>query len=129
MPLYGQELNRETTPFEAGLGRVVKLDKAGDFVGRSALEAAKDRPRKSLVGMRITGRGIARTGYPVYLPAAPEPCGVITSGTASPTLGFPIAMAYVPCDCSSPGSVVEVGIRSQRATAEVVPLPFYRRPA
>ena len=73
MPLYGQELDRETTPFEAGLGRVVKLDKAGDFVGRAALEAAKDRPRKALVGMRITGRGIARTGYPVYLPAAPEP--------------------------------------------------------
>jgi aminomethyltransferase len=70
MPLYGQELTRETTPYEAGLGRVVKLDKAGDFVGRTALEAAKDRPRKMLVGMRLTGRGIARTGYPVYLPAA-----------------------------------------------------------
>ena len=129
MPLYGQELDRETTPYEAGLGRVVKLDKSGDFVGRAALEAAKDRTRKALVGMRITGRGIARTGYPVYLPAAPEPCGVITSGTASPTLGFPIAMGYVPCDRCAPGSAFEVGIRTQRATAEVVPLPFYRRPA
>jgi aminomethyltransferase len=108
---------------------VVKLDKAGDFVGRAALEAAKDRPRKALVGMRITGRGIARTGYPVYLPAAPEPCGVVTSGTASPTLGFPIAMGYVPCDQNVTGSAFEVGIRTQRATAEVVPLPFYRRPA
>jgi aminomethyltransferase len=129
MPLYSQELDRETTPYEAGLGRVVKLDKAGDFVGRAALEAAKDRPRKALVGMRITGRGIARTGYPVYLPAAPEPCGVVTSGTASPTLGFPIAMGYVPCDRTTTGSALEVGIRTQRATAEVVPLPFYRRPA
>jgi aminomethyltransferase len=129
MPLYGQELDRETTPYEAGLGRVVKLDKTGDFVARAALEAARDRPRKALVGMRITGRGIARTGYPVYLPAAPEPCGVITSGTASPTLGFPIAMGYVPCDRSATGSAFEVGIRTQRATAEVVPLPFYRRPA
>lgn len=108
---------------------MVKLDKAGDFVGRAALEAAKDRPRKALVGMKITGRGIARTGYPVYLPAAPEPCGVITSGTASPTLGFPIAMAYVPCACVAPGTTLEVGVRNQRATAAVVPLPFYRRPA
>ena len=129
MPLYGQELTRETTPFEAGLGRVVKFDKTGDFVGRAALEVAKDRPRKALVGMRITGRGIARTGYPVYLPAAPEPCGSVTSGTASPTLGFPIAMGYVPCDRTAVGSVFEVGIRTQRASAEVVPLPFYRRSA
>jgi aminomethyltransferase len=129
MPLYGQELDRATTPFEAGLGRVVKLDKTGDFVGRAALEAAKDRPRKTLVGMKITGRGIARTGYPVYLPAAPEPCGTVTSGTASPTLGFPIAMGYVPCDRGTPGTAFEVGIRTQRATAETVPLPFYRRPA
>lgn len=129
MPLYGQELNRQTTPFEAGLGRVVKFDKAGDFVGRAALEAAKDRPRKALVGMKITGRGIARTGYPVYLPAAPEPCGTVTSGTASPTLGFPIAMGYAPGDRSAVGSVFEVGIRSQRVSAEVVPLPFYRRSA
>ncbi|MGH7593912.1 MAG: glycine cleavage system aminomethyltransferase GcvT, partial [Gemmatimonadales bacterium] len=111
MPLYGQELDRETTPFEAGLGRVVKLDKAGDFVGRSALEIARDRPRKTLVGMKITGRGIARTGYPVYLPAAPEPCGLVTSGTASPTLGVPIAMGYVPCEQSAAGSTFDVGIR------------------
>ena len=128
MPLYGQELDRDTTPFEAGLGRVVKFEKPGDFVGRAALEAAKDRPRKALVGMRITGRGIARTGYPVYLPAAPDPCGTVTSGTSSPTLGYPIAMGYVPRDRSAPGSAFEVGIRAQRAAAEVVPLPFYRRP-
>lgn len=127
MPLYGQELDRNTTPFEAGLGRVVKFDKGGDFVGRAALEAAKDRPRKALVGMKVTGRGIARTGYPVYLPAAPEACGTVTSGTASPTLGYPIAMGYVPCDRTAPGSQFEVGIRAQRAGAEVVPLPFYRR--
>jgi aminomethyltransferase len=129
MPLYGQELDRDTTPFEAGLGRVVKFDKPGDFVGRGALAKASEHRRKALVGLRITGRGIARTGYPVYLPAAPEPCGVVTSGTASPTLGFPIAMAYVPCDQSAPGATFEIGIRNQRAAAAVVPLPFYRRPA
>ncbi|HEY4101783.1 MAG TPA: glycine cleavage system aminomethyltransferase GcvT [Gemmatimonadales bacterium] len=127
MPLYGQELGRDTTPFEANLGRVVKFDKSGDFVGRSALERVKDTPRKTLVGMRITGRGIARTGYPVYLPAAPEPCGTITSGTASPTLGVAIAMGYVPVGQGHPGNTLEVGIRNQRATAEIVPLPFYRR--
>ncbi|MGH7581954.1 MAG: glycine cleavage system aminomethyltransferase GcvT [Gemmatimonadales bacterium] len=127
MPLYGQELDRETTPFEAGLGRVVKFDKPSDFVGRAALEAAKDHPRKMLVGIRVTGRGIARTGYPVYLPAAPEPCGVITSGTASPTLGAAIAMGYVPVGQGAVGSAFEIGIRQQRAAAEVAPLPFYRR--
>jgi len=127
MPLYGQELDRETTPFEAGLGRVVKFDKPGDFVGRAPLEAAKEKSRKQLVGLKITGRGIARTGYPVYLPAAPEPCGVVTSGTSSPTLGTAIAMAYVPPEHAAPGTVVEVGIRNQRTSAEVIPLPFYRR--
>jgi aminomethyltransferase len=127
MPLYGQELDRETTPFEAGLGRVVKFDKPGDFVGRAPLAAAKDTPRKTLIGLRMTGRGIARTGYPVYLPAAPAPCGVVTSGTSSPTLGAAIAMAYVPPEHSAPGTVLEVGIRTQRASAEIVPLPFYRR--
>jgi aminomethyltransferase len=127
MPLYGQELDRGTTPFEAGLGRVVKFDKPDDFVGRAPLEAAKTQPRKTLVGLKITGRGIARTGYPVYLPAAPEPCGVVTSGTSSPTLGTAIAMAYVPPQHAAPGTVLEVGIRSQRTSAEIVPLPFYRR--
>ena len=127
MPLYGQELNRETTPFEAGLGRVVKFDKGGNFVGRAALEAAKDKPLKQLVGMKITGRGIARTGYPVYLPASNDACGGITSGTASPTLGMPIAMGYVPVGSGAVGAEFEVGIRNQRATAEVVALPFYKR--
>ena len=127
MPLYGQELDRETTPFEAGLGRVVKFDKPGTFVGRQPLEVAKEKPRKALVGLKITGRGIARTGYPVYLPAAPEPFGVVTSGTSSPTLGTAIAMAYVPPAYAAPGTVVEVGIRNQRASAEVVALPFYKR--
>jgi aminomethyltransferase len=127
MPLYGQELDRETTPFEAGLGRVVKFDKTGDFVGRAPLEARKDQPGKTLVGLKITGRGIARTGYPVYLPGQAEACGAVTSGTASPTLGQAIAMAYVPPGQSTPGTRFEVGIRHQRATAEVVPLPFYRR--
>jgi aminomethyltransferase len=127
MPLYGQELDRETTPFEAGLGRVVKLDKPHDFAGRAALEATRDALTKRLVGLRITGRGIARTGYPVYLPAAAEPVGRVTSGTSSPSLGYPIAMAYLPPAMAAEGTAVEVGIRNDRAAAVVVPLPFYRR--
>ena len=127
MPLYGQELSRDTTPFEAGLDRVVKFDKPGDFVGRAALERAKGAPRKQLVGLKLTDRGIARTGYPVYLPAASAACGSVTSGTSSPTLGYSVAMAFVPVASSAVGTVVEVGIRNLRATATVVPLPFYKR--
>ena len=127
MPLYGQELDRETTPFEAGLGRLVSFTKPGDFVGRAALERAKDNRRKTLVGLKLAGRGIARIGYPVYLPAAAEACGTVTSGTASPTLGFAIAMGYVPVSEGSSGRELAVGIRDQRAPAQVVPMPFYRR--
>jgi aminomethyltransferase len=126
MPLYGNELDRETNPFDAGLGRVVKLDKPGDFVGRDALaRVAKEGPTKRLVGMIVTGRGIARHGYPVL--DADGPTGVVTSGTHSPTLGKPIAMAYVAPDDAEPGTILSVEIREQPVTSEVVPLPFYKR--
>ena len=126
MPLYGNELDRMTTPYDAGLGRVVKLDKPGDFVGRAALErVARDGIAKRLVGLRITGRGIARHGYPVL--AGDGRSGVVTSGTHSPTLGYPIAMAYVTPVDGEPGTMLEVEVREQRISAQVVPLPFYRR--
>jgi aminomethyltransferase len=126
MPLYGNELDRATSPFDAGLGRVVKLDKPGDFVGREALaRLAREGPRKQLVGMTITGRGIARHGYPVF--AGDRQTGVVTSGTHSPTLGRPIAMAYVAPADAEPGTILSVEIREQRVAAEVVPLPFYKR--
>lgn len=76
--------------------------------------------------MKLEGRGIARIGYPVYLPAAATACGNITSGTASPTLGYAIAMGYVPAS-DGDSSALEVGIRDSRASAQVVPMPFYRR--
>jgi aminomethyltransferase len=127
MPLYGNELDRETTPFDAGLGRVVKLDREGDFVGRAALEkAAGNGAGKRLVGLRITGRGIARHGYPIY--RGDRETGVVTSGTHSPTIGGPIAMGYVAPGDGEPGTILEIGIRDGRVPAEVVPLPFYRRP-
>ena len=126
MPLYGNELDRETTPFDAGLGRVVKLEKPGDFVGRDALaRVAKDGPEKRLVGLKVTGRGIARHGYRVL--AGERPTGVVTSGTHSPTLGVPIAMAYVTPGDGEPGTILSVEIREQPVSAEVVPLPFYKR--
>jgi aminomethyltransferase len=126
MPLYGNELDRETTPFDAGLGRVVKLEKPGDFVGREALaEVAEEGPKKRLVGLTITGRGIARHGYPVL--AGDRRTGVVTSGTHSPTLGKAIAMASVAPADGEPGTILAVEIREQPVSAEVVPLPFYKR--
>jgi aminomethyltransferase len=127
MPLYGNELGPDTTPFEAGLGRVVAFLKEGDFVGRVALSKAEaDGPRKKLVGLAVRGRGIARHGYDVF--SGDRRVGAITSGTLSPTLGEAIAMAYVTPSEAEPGTIVAVGIRDQRVPAEVVPLPFYRRP-
>ena len=126
MPLYGNELDRSTNPFEANLGRVVKFDKPDDFVGRAALEkAARDGVAKRLVGVEMRGRGIARHGYPVH--AGDRTTGVVTSGTQSPTLGKAIAMAYVATSDAAPGTMLDVEIRDQRVPAEVVPLPFYKR--
>jgi aminomethyltransferase len=126
MPLYGNELDQTTTPFDAGLGRVVKLTKPGDFVGRAALEkVAAEGPRRRLVGLTVEGRGIARHGYPVLVDD--RRTGVVTSGTQSPTLGVPIAMAYVAPGDGEPGTMVDVEIRDGRVPARVVPLPFYRR--
>jgi aminomethyltransferase len=128
MPLYGNELDRSTNPFEAGLGRVVKLERTGDFVGRAALErVAREGVSKRLVGLVVRGRGIARHGYPVW--AGDRRTGVVTSGAPSPTLGTPVAMAYVAPRDVEPGTILDVEIREQRVAAEVVALPFYRRPA
>ncbi len=126
MPLYGNELDRHTNPIEAGLGRVVKLDKDVDFVGRGALErVAAEGPAKRLVGLEVRGRGIARHGYAVR--AGDRLTGRVTSGAPSPSLGVPIAMAYVAPGDGEPGTMLDVEIREQRVPVEVVPLPFYRR--
>jgi aminomethyltransferase len=126
MPLYGNELGRDTTPFDAGLGRVVKFEKPGDFVGRAALaKAAAEGPRRMLVGLVVHGRGIARHGYPVL--SADGETGAVTSGTQSPTLAVPIAMAYVAPGDAALGTMLDVAVRDARVPAEVVALPFYRR--
>lgn len=128
MPLYGNELGGELTPFEAGLGRVVKFEKESDFVGREALAERRDADRERvLVGITGTGRRAPRHGYRV-LDGSTE-VGTVTSGALSPTLGHPVAMAYVPPTLSEPGTALSVDIRGRTEPVEVVSLPFYRRPA
>ncbi|WP_067797236.1 glycine cleavage system aminomethyltransferase GcvT [Actinomadura formosensis] len=125
MPLYGNELTAETSPFEAGLGRVVKLDKAVDFVGKAALaEQAKTPPGRRLVGLVARGRRAPRKGYQVVTSGG-TPCGVVTSGAPSPTLGKPIAMAYL--DSGVEGTDLAVDVRGRPEPVDVVDLPFYKR--
>jgi aminomethyltransferase len=126
MPLYGNELGPDLTPFEAGLGRVVKLDKPGDFVGRSALAVlAADEPARRLVGLTIQSRRIPRHGYPVL--ADGVVCGTVTSGAPSPTLGQPIAMAYLNASPGGDDAVLAVDIRGEAVPAQLTDLPFYSR--
>jgi aminomethyltransferase len=123
MPLYGNELGATLTPFDAGLGRVVKFDKPGDFVGRSALEAVKDvPPRRRLVGLVARGRRVPRHGYPVTKDGAVV--GEVTSGAPSQTLGRPIALAYVDTGVNEG---LAVDIRGSQEPVDRVELPFYRR--
>jgi aminomethyltransferase len=130
MPLYGHELTTSLTPFDAGLGRVVKFEKEGDFVGREALTEAAARaetdPPRVLVGLVAEGRRVPRAGYQVV--ADGGVIGEVTSGAPSPTLGKPIAMAYVDAAHSAPGTAgVGVDIRGAHEPYEVVALPFYKR--
>jgi len=123
--LYGSDMDDDTTPLEAGLGWVVKLDK-GEFIGRDALLAQKARGlSKKLVGFTLTERGIARHGYPVLRDG--KPAGVVTSGTQSPTLRIPVGLAYVPADLAAEGSAFAVEIRGRPVAARVVKTPFYAR--
>ncbi|MPZ80932.1 MAG: glycine cleavage system aminomethyltransferase GcvT [Actinophytocola sp.] len=126
MPLYGNELSAQMSPFDAGLGRVVKLDKPADFVGRAALEQRSTTSAPAtLVGLTCEGRRAPRHGYPVL--DGDTPVGTVTSGALSPTLGHPIAMAYVPPALSEPGTKLAVDVRGKATPVEVVGLPFYKR--
>jgi aminomethyltransferase len=127
MSLYGQDINEEITPLEAGLGWLVHLDKAEDFIGRSVLEVQKSQGvTKRIVGLQLEGRNIARHDYPIVDDAG-TPIGIVTSGTLSPTLGYPIALAYVPIALAKIGTTVNVSIRGKAYPATVVKRPFYRR--
>ena len=124
MPLYGHELSDDINPYEAGLGMFVKQDKP-EFIGKAVLEHA--RPvRRRRVGLRMTGRGIAREGCPVY-DGGGRMIGTVTSGTHCPYLGRAAAMALLDASCTEPGTQVMVEIRGKKIGAELVPLPFYKR--
>lgn len=131
MPLYGHELSRDILPVQAGLGRVVALSKEGDFVGRSAIEAGPAPDAPVLVGLAADGRRAPRAEYEVFDGEGADAArvGVVTSGALSPTLGHPVAMAFVAPDAAEPGRVLHVDVRGTRVAASVVPLPFYKRSA
>jgi aminomethyltransferase len=128
MPLYGHELNLDVNPYEAGFGRVVRLDRE-DFVGRdSLLELSSTTPLRKLVGLVGEGKRAARADYPIY--AANESTvqiGIITSGALSPTLGYPVAMGYLETEFAEIGNTVSVDIRGTRQAMTVTKLPFYKR--
>lgn len=125
MALYGNDIDHSTTPVEADLAWIVKLEK-GDFMGRDVLQReTSEGPRRKLVGFEMVDRGIARHGYPVV--DGKEEIGVVTSGTHSPTLKKAIGLAYLPLDKSAQGSEFMVLIRGKETRARVVPTPFYRR--
>jgi len=127
MALYGHEIDETTTPWEAGLDWVVKLDK-GDFLGRDALAAQKAAgvPRK-LVGFEVDGRGIARQGHAVLSAGGGERVGAVTSGTWSPTFEKALGLAYVPPELAAPGTPLALDVRGRQLAARVVETPFYRR--
>lgn len=124
MPLYGHELDDRHDPISAGLNFGVSLDK--DFIGRDALaKIAAAGPKQKLVGLALAGKKAARAGHTVL--AAGAPVGLVTSGAMSPTLGFPIAMAYVDAAKSAVGTKLAVDIRGEQAEATVVAMPFYKK--
>ncbi len=124
MALYGNDIDDTVTPLEANLGWTVKLKK-GDFVGRDALLAQKERgvPRR-LVGFTTPERAIPRHGHPVHIAGAPF--GEVRSGTMSPTLGIPIGTCYLPAGSTAEGTPIEIDIRGRRVAASVRKMPFYQ---
>jgi aminomethyltransferase len=127
MPLYGHELGTETFPVQAGLGRVVATATKGDFVGREAVEAGPRPDARRLVGLVAEGKRAARADYEIFASDdSTQAIGVVTSGALSPTLGIPIAMAYVDESFAAPDTVLSVDIRGKRLGYTVTPLPFYR---
>jgi len=127
LPLYGHEISDTINVWEAGLDRFCKMEKA-EFVGHAALEEAKSHGvKRTLIGLEMVERGIARDGYKVWDDGGRE-IGYVTSGSFAPYLKKNIALAYVPPEFANVGSTVKVEIRGQGVKAQVVPTPFYKRP-
>jgi len=127
LPLYGNDIDTTTNPFEAGLGFAVTLDDGADFAGREALAAAKAAgPARKLSCLRATGRGVMRAGYVVLHQG--KPVAKVTSGGFSPMLNTSIGVAYLPVELAKDGIELEVDVRGKPLAVVVVPRPFYRRP-
>jgi aminomethyltransferase len=125
MSLYGHEIGPSITPFDAGLGWIVKMDK-GDFVGRDALVKQREKGvTRALAGFEMRGRGIARDGYEVVV--GDSAAGWVTSGSPAPTLNKNIGLCLIPADRAKVGEKIGILIRNQTVEAEVVPTPFYKR--
>ncbi|WP_313811048.1 glycine cleavage system aminomethyltransferase GcvT [Glutamicibacter sp.] len=126
MPLYGNELSLERTPFDAGFGPVVSFKKEENFVGREALEALREQtPSRKLVGLKGLGKRAGRGGYAIVKDG--QTIGEITSGQPSPTLGYPVGLGYVDTAYSEIGTELEVDLRGKTLPFVVVELPFYTR--
>jgi aminomethyltransferase len=127
LPLYGHEISDTINVWEAGLGRFIKMEKP-EFIGQASLKQARAAGvKRTLVGLEMIGRGIARDGYKVLDEAGRE-IGYVTSGSPAPFLKKNIALAYVPPQHAAIGSTVDVEVRNQGVKAQVVPTPFYKRP-
>jgi len=125
MRLYGNDIDESTTVLEAGLDWTVAWHKT-DFIGRDRLAEQRGAGvGRTLVGLEMIDRGIARHGYPLM--QQDRPIGVVTSGTQTPFLKKAIAMAYAPIELAAPGTEIDVDIRGRASKARVVPLPFYKR--
>ena len=126
MPLYGHEIDEEHNPIEAGLAFGVSFhEDKGDWIGRQALQAAKEAPARVLVGIVTDGKRAPRQGYPIV--HGDEVVGQVCSGAVSPTLDKNIGTAYVPVSLATAGTAVEMDLRGKRQACTVTDLPFYSR--
>jgi len=126
MCLYGHEIDETTTLLEANLGWITKLNKR-DFIGRDQLLAQKQEGiGRKLVGFEVTDRGIARDAQDVLIDG--QRVGRVTSGSPAPFLKKNIGMAYVPVEFANEGRAIEIDVRGRMVAAQIVPLPFYKRP-
>lgn len=125
LPLYGQELSKDITPLEAGIGFAVKVDKPVDFIGKEVLQKyKKEGPPRKLVGIEMMEKGIPRTGYEIFV--GEQQVGFVTTGTQSPTLGKNIGLVIIESTFAGLEQEVEVQIRKKRLKAKIVKTPFYR---
>lgn len=126
MPLYGHELDENHTPIDAGMAKVVRFDEGHEFVGREALEKFA-QPRERLIGLVGEGKRAARADYELKHPSTGETIGVVTSGALSPTLGYPVAMAYIRDGNFGEGDTISLDVRGNLEPYKIVKLPFYKR--